>query len=159
MQAWPYWPRPPDWRMNLPSPSARLGDGFAIGDLRRAGVGFHLEFAEQTVADDFQVQFAHARDDELAGFLVGEAAERRVFFGQALQAFAHLLAIRLGLRLDGHADDRLGERRRLERDVEILIAQRVAGGDVPQADQRGDVAGKNVVRRPCACLPESSSRG
>ena len=39
----------------------RLGDGFAIGDLRRAGVGLHLELAEQAVADDFQVQLAHAR--------------------------------------------------------------------------------------------------
>ena len=28
----------------------RLGDGFAIGDLRRAGVGLHFEFALQAVA-------------------------------------------------------------------------------------------------------------
>ena len=27
----------------------RLGDGFAISDLRRAGVGFDFEFAVQTV--------------------------------------------------------------------------------------------------------------
>ena len=81
----------------------RLGDGFAIGDLRRAGIGLDLEFAEQAVADDFQVQLAHAGDDELAGFLVGEAAEGRVFLGQALQALAHLLAVGLGLGLDGHA--------------------------------------------------------
>ena len=52
---------------------------------------------------------------------------------------------RLRLRLDGHADDRFGERRRFERHFEILVAQRVAGGDVAQADQRGDVAGKNLV--------------
>ena len=119
----------------------RLGDGFAIGDLRRAGVGVHLEFALQPVADDFQMQLAHARDDELAGLLVGETTERRVFLGQPLQAFGHLVAVLLRLRLDGHADDRLGERRRFERHVKILVAQRVAGGDVAQADQRGDVAG------------------
>ena len=80
-----------------------LGDGFAIRDLRSAGVGFDLEFADQTVANDFQVQLTHARDDELAGFFVGEATERRIFFRQTLQTFAHLLAVRLGLRLDGHA--------------------------------------------------------
>ncbi len=91
------------------------------------------------------MQLAHARNDKLAGFLVGEAAEGRVFLGQALQAFAQFLAVGLGLRLDGHADDRLGESRRFERDVEILVAQRVAGGDVAQADQRGDVAGKDLL--------------
>ena len=104
-----------------------------------------LELAEQPVADDLQVQLAHAGDDELAGFLVGEAAEGRVFLRQALQALAHLVAVRLGLGLDGHRDDRLGEGRRLEQDFEVLVAQRVAGGDVPQPDQRGDVAGRNVV--------------
>ena len=30
-------------------------------------------------------------------------------------------------------------------DLEVLVAKRVAGGDVPQAHQRGDVAGINVV--------------
>ena len=44
---------------------------FAIGDLRRAGVGLDLELAQHAVADDFEVQFAHAGDDGLAGFLVG----------------------------------------------------------------------------------------
>ena len=122
----------------------RFGDGFAIGDLRRAGVGVHLELALEAVNDDFQVQLAHARDDELAGFLVGETTERRVFLGQPLQAFGHLVAVLLGLRLDGHADDRFGERRRFQRHVKILVAQRVAGGDVAQTDQRGDVAGKNL---------------
>jgi len=34
MTTWPYWPLPPDWRMNLPSPSAGLGDGLAVGNLR-----------------------------------------------------------------------------------------------------------------------------
>ena len=105
--------------------------------------------------NDFQVQLTHAGDDELAGFFVGEATERRIFFRQALQAFGHLLAIRLGLRLDGHADDRLRERRRFERDVKIFIAQRVTGGDVAQTDQRGDVAGVNCVRRPCVRCLES----
>jgi hypothetical protein len=74
---------------------ARLGDGFAIRDLRRAGVGFHLEFAQKAVADDFQVKLTHARDDQLAGFLVRETTERRIFFRETLQPFGHLVAIRL----------------------------------------------------------------
>ena len=57
--------------------------------------------------------------------------------------FAHLFAIALGLRLDGHGDDRLGEGRRLELDVEILDAKRVARLDVLDADDGGDVARVN----------------
>ena len=50
----------------------RLGDRFAIGDLRLARVGVDLEFAEHAVANDFQMQLAHAGDDRLAGVFVGE---------------------------------------------------------------------------------------
>ena len=95
----------------------RLGDRFAISDLRRAGVGFDLEFADHAVANDFQVQLTHARDDQSGRFprsvkqrKVGSSSARRC------RAFAHLLLVALGLRLDGHADDRLGERRRFEQD-------------------------------------------
>jgi len=52
--------------------------------LRCPGVAIHLEFALEPVANDFQVQLAHARDDELAGFLVVETAERRIFLGEPL---------------------------------------------------------------------------
>ncbi len=63
-----------------------LGDGFAISDLRLAGVGVDLELAQHAVADNFEVQLAHARHDGLAGVFVGEDAESRVFLGQPLQA-------------------------------------------------------------------------
>src|SRR5439155_13822264 len=122
-----------------------LGDGFAISNLRRARIGLHLELAKQAVPDDFQVQFTHARDDELAGFFIGETAKRRVLLRQALQTFPHLVTISLRLRFDRHADDRLGERRRFEHDIKILVAQRVASPDVAQADERGDVARENLV--------------
>ncbi len=116
-------------------------DGFAVGDLRLAGVGLDLEFADHAVPDDFEVQLAHAGDDGLAGLFVGEDAEGRVFLGEALKRVGHLLLVELGLRLDGHADDGIGERRRFEQDRVILIAKRVAGGDVLDADDGGDVAG------------------
>ena len=80
----------------------RLGDGFTIRDLRRTGVGLHFEFAEQAVTQDLQMQLTHAGDDELTGFLVGEATESRIFLGQLLQTFTHPLAIGLGLWLDRH---------------------------------------------------------
>src|ERR1035438_7070444 len=122
-----------------------FGDRLAIRNLRSAGVGFHLEFALEAVNDDFQMQLAHARNDELAGFLVGETAERRIFFREPLQAFGQFVAILLGLRFDGHGNNWFREGRRFERHVEILIAQRVTGGDVAQTDERGDVAREHFV--------------
>jgi len=68
------------------------------------------------------MQFAHAGNDELPGFFIGKAAEGGVFLSQALQAFAHLLAVRLGFGLDGHRDDRLREGGRLQERLEVLIA-------------------------------------
>ena len=123
----------------------RFGNGFAIRDLRGTGVGFHLEFALEAVNDDFQVQFTHARNDELAGLFVGEATEGRIFFRQALETFGQLVAVLLGLRFHGHADDRFREGRRFEGHVEVFVAQRITGGDVAQTDERGDVAGEHFV--------------
>ena len=62
------------------------GDRFAIRDLRFARVRVHLELAEHAVANDFQMQLAHAGDDRLAGVFVRVDAESRIFFGQTLQA-------------------------------------------------------------------------
>src|SRR6185436_3008211 len=114
----------------LPFAFGRLGNGLAVGNLRGPPIGLDLKLALQAVDDDFQVQFAHAGDDQLAGFLVGKTTERGVFFGQALQAFGHLIAVRLGLRLDRHADDGLREGRRFQGDIEVFVAQGVARRDV-----------------------------
>ena len=70
---------------------------------------------------------------------VGSSSARRC------KPIAQLFPVRLGLRLDRHADDRLGEGRRKEGHVKILVAQGVAGDDVAQADQGGDVARINRV--------------
>ena len=53
----------------------------------------------------------------------------------------HFFLVRLGLRLDGHRDNRLRERRRFEQDRVIFVAERVAGRDILHADDRGDIAG------------------
>jgi hypothetical protein len=71
---------------------------------------------------------------------VGLDAQGRVLGDEALERGAHLFLVGLRIRLDGHRDDGLGEGRRLEADVEILVAQRVAGDDVLDADDRADVA-------------------
>ena len=115
-------------------------NGFLVGDLRFAGVRLDLELAHHAVADNFEVQLAHARDDRLAGFLVGEDAESRVFLGEALQCDTHLFLVDFGLRLDGHGNDRLGEGRRLEKNRMVFVAERVARGDVLDTNDGRDVA-------------------
>ena len=82
---------------------------FPVGDLRLADGGFHLEFAQHAVDDDLQMQLAHAGDDGLPGFLIGIGLECRIFFGKLDERHGHLFLAGLGLGLDGHPDDRLGE--------------------------------------------------
>ncbi len=118
-----------------------LLDGLLVGDLGSAHVGLHLELTQQTVHDDLQVQLAHAGDDGLTGLLVGVGLEGGVLLGQLHQGDAHLLLTGLGLGLDGHADDGLGELHGLQDDGVLLVAEGVAGGGVLQADHGGDVAG------------------
>lgn len=58
-----------------------LADCFAVRDLGLARLDVDLHVADEFVADDFEVQLAHAHDDGLACFFVELAAEARVFNG------------------------------------------------------------------------------
>ncbi len=117
----------------------RAGQRFLVSDLRLADRGLDAELALQPVDDDFEVQLAHAGDDDLAGLLVGLHVERRIFRHQLLKTDAELLLVGLRLGLDRERDDRLREVHRLEHDRLLLVAQRVAGGNALQADGRRDV--------------------
>src|SRR5690606_5505860 len=119
----------------------RLADGFAVGHLRGAHVGFTVEFALHAIDDDFEVQLAHAGDDGLAGFFVGTHAEGRIFLSQTTQGDAHLLLVALGLGFDSNVDHRLREFHALENDRLVQITQGFTGRDVLQTDGGGDVAG------------------
>ena len=118
----------------------RTGQRFLVSDLRLADRGLDAELALEAVDDDFEMQLAHARDDDLAGLLVGLHLEGRILGHQLLEADAELLLIGLGLGLDRERDDRLREVHRLEHDRMLLVAQRVAGRHALQADRRRDVA-------------------
>ena len=119
----------------------RAAHGLLIGDLRRADVGLDLELTQQAVDDDLQMELAHARDDGLAGLGVGVGLEGRILLGQLHQGNAHLLLSRLGFRLNGDTDDRLGEFHRFEHDGVLFIAEGIAGGGVFDTDHGGNVAG------------------
>ena len=123
----------------------RLADGLAVGHLGLAHVGVHDELAQHPVDEHLEVELAHARDDRLAGLLVGADPEGRVLLGQGEQGLAQLVLVGLGLGLDGHVDDRLGELERLEQDRVVRVAQGVAGGGLLEAHRGHDVAGEDGV--------------
>src|SRR6185437_10445543 len=118
----------------------RLRNRLTIGDLWPTDIRLDLVLARHAVHDHVQVQFAHASDDRLAGVLVSMDAEGWVFFSQALQRDAHLILVGLRLWLDGDLDDWRREDDILQQDRIILVAERVAGEGVLQADRGADVA-------------------
>ena len=66
---------------------------------------------------------------------VGSSSESRA------SALRELVLVGLRLGLDGQSDDGLGERDRLQQDRVRLVAQRVPGRDLLEADGGGDLAG------------------
>ena len=116
-----------------------LADGLTVSDLRCADVSLDLELTEQTVDDDLQMELAHAGDDGLTSLFVGVGLEGRILFGQLCQRDAHLLVAGLGLRLDGDADNGLGELHGLQNDGMILITQSITSGGVLQTDNGSDI--------------------
>ena len=123
--------------------SGRLANGFAVGHLRLADVGFHAELALHPVDDDFQVQLAHAGNDGLTRFFIGAQTERWVFLGQTAQGDTHFFLVGLGLWLDSLRNHRLRKHHLFQGDDRARIAQGLARGDVFQTHAGSDIAGQN----------------
>src|SRR5919112_271561 len=121
-----------------------LADRLAVGHLRLADVGLDVELAAHAVDQDLQVELAHAGDDGLTGLLVEADLERRVLLGELLDGRAQLLLVALGLRLDGHRDDRRGEGHRLQDDRVLRVAERVTRRRLLHAVDRDDLAGAHA---------------
>ena len=119
----------------------RAGYGLLVGDLRLADVGLHLELAQQPVNYYFQMELAHTGDYRLARLLIRVGLEGGVLLSQLGEGHGHLLLAGLGLGLDGHADDRLGEFHSLQDDLPLVVGQGVARSRILEAHGRGDVAG------------------
>src|SRR5262245_1496782 len=130
--------------VRVAEPGDRLLDRLAVGDLGLADVGLDAELALHPVDQHLEVELAHARDDGLAGLLVGTDRERRVLVGQPLDRRTQLVLVALALRLDRDVDDRSREGHRLEDDRVALVAQRLAGGGVLEAHHRDDLAGADA---------------
>ena len=89
--------------------SSFLTDGFLVSNLGLTDICFNMELAHHSVDDDLKMKLAHSGDDGLSGLFVGVAFEGRILLGQLLKSNAHFLLTGLGLGLDSHADNRLGE--------------------------------------------------
>ena len=119
-----------------------LGDGFAISDLRSAGVGIDLKLAFDAINDDFEVKFTHSGNDGLAGFFVGLDHEGRIFIGEAGEGEGEFLLVGLGSWFDGHRNDWLRESGWFEDDVVSIGGEGVTRGGIFEADHCSDVSGE-----------------
>src|SRR5699024_3278068 len=115
--------------------------------LRSTNVCLDLELALHAVNQNVEVQLTHTADDGLAGLLVQLHGEGRVLFRQLLDGGTQLLLVGLGLRLDGHLDDRIREVHVLEDDRVSGVGQGVTGCGVLQADECVDVTSGCAVNR------------
>src|SRR5579859_5187318 len=113
---------------------------FAIGDLRTANVGLHAVFAKHAVHNDFKVKFAHAGDQSLASVGFGGNAEGWIFLREALQRDAEFVLVGFRFRLDGDRNNGRREIDILEDDLFLLIAERIAGVDALEANDRANIA-------------------
>ena len=101
----------------------RLLERLAVAHLRLADADLEAEIALHAVPLHFQVQRAHAVHEHLAGVLVDLHDEGRVFALQLVEDVGQLVLVGARFRLDPLADDRFGERDRLQQDRVLRLAQ------------------------------------
>jgi hypothetical protein len=104
----------------------RLRYRFAIGDLGVALLRGDLEVADYARDQHIEVQFAHARDDDLPRLLVLSRREGRILFRENLESLLSLSRSDNRLGFDGDRDHRLGEVHFFQEKWPALGAHRVA---------------------------------
>ena len=87
----------------------RPGNGFAIRYPRPTHICRHPKIPEDAPLDDLQVQFTHARDHHLTGFLIDPPLKGGVLLGHLAQCLSQFIPFSCALGLDGHGNHRLGE--------------------------------------------------
>ena len=123
-----------------------LEERFTVGNFRLTGVGFDLEFTNETVKDDFQVEFTHTGDDGLPGFRVTLDREGRVFIGESTESCVEFITVRSGLGFDSDGDNRIGEGHGFENDLVVFVTEGITRGGVLQTHQTGDVTAQHFVQ-------------
>ena len=118
-------------------------DRLAIGDFRLPGIHLDLVAAFEPLADDLQVQLAHAGGHHLLGLRVAVDAEGGVLLADLVERAGELAFVAAALGRHRQADHRGREGDGRHRQ----LAQRHAGPQVFQLDDRHDAAGPDLVDR------------
>ena len=98
-----------------------LTECFLVSNLRCAYVCFYLEFSQQTVNDDFQMQLTHTGDDCVACLLVCVGLEGGIFFCQLCQSDAHFVTACFCLGFDCNGDNGFGEYHGFQNNFVIFV--------------------------------------
>src|SRR6185312_7474297 len=122
-----------------------LADGLAVGHLRLADVCIHVKFALHAIDNDFEVKLAHSGKNGLPGFGIGRYLQRGIFGDQLVNRQTHLFLVGFSFRLDGKLDNGRREVDGFEQHRGPVVTDRVAGGNLLQADSRADVARQNFT--------------
>ena len=125
-------------------PVAALGvglDRFAIGNLRLLDLDLDLVAALEPLAEQQQVQLAHAGEHHFLGLGVVLQVDGAVFLGDLVERAGELGFVAAGLGRDGQADHRRGELQRRQ----LHFAERRAGVQLFVLGDGDDVARAGVV--------------
>ena len=120
-------------------------NGFTVGDLGRLEQDFHLVAAFGALDGGFDVELAHARKQDVAGFLVAAQLQGHVLIQQLLDGGVHLVFVALFLRREGESDELRGELRHGDREGGLVVAERVARAGIFQLAHRNDRAGAEHI--------------
>ena len=124
----------------------RSRDRLAVSNLRSAHVASDVEFAFQTVNDNFEVKLTHTGDDRLARLLIVGNDEGRVFHRESVESGTELFVVLTGLGLHRNRDNRSREVDGLESDRMLGIAERVTRAGLRETDASHDVASLSLVK-------------
>ena len=122
-------------------------DGLAVRDAYLFGLDLDAEFPRQALERDGEVGLAHAAEQRLVRLGVALDPEHRVFLLQPVQRVGELVLVGLGLGVDRHREQRFGQRERLDLRRRALGREHVAGREVVELGDRGDVAGRDLLDR------------
>ena len=122
-------------------------DRLAVRDAHLFGLDLDAELPRQLLERDREVRLAHAAEHRLVRLGVALDPQHRVFLLQPVQRVGELVLVGLGLGVDRDREQRFGQRERLDLRRRALGREHVAGRDVVELGDRGDVAGRDLLDR------------
>ena len=123
-----------------------LSKCFLISNLRSTYVSLYVEFTQQTVYDDVQMQLTHTGDNGLTSLFVGTNTESRIFFCQLYKSVAHLILACFCLRLDSDIDNWLWEFHRLQDYWMLFITDGITSCGILETNGCSNITGVYTIK-------------